>query len=201
MLLVCSDKQITVIEARRIQELGFNGPNTRTFNECMKTELNVNPENISKFYFNDEKIVPCVLIGLKSGNLLAKQLSETEQIENNLDMPYFSPNLQVWRTPLNSKLLVTGSLGIDENLVELRNNYPRFELLVKDDETDQDILMRICRKEKKLEQNFGKHTRKASKKLKTGEVHKFGFTLYSVKPECHSGDGKSIQTEKKTEMR
>ena len=146
----------------------------------MKTELNVNPENISKFDFNDEKIVPRVLIGLKSGNLLAKQLSETEQIKNNLDMPYFSPNLQVWRTPLNSKLLVTGSLGIDENLLELRNNYPRFELLVKDDETDQDILMRICRKEKKLEQNFGKHTRKASKKLKTGEVNKFGFTLYIV---------------------
>ena len=156
---------------------------------------------------------------------MAKQLSETEQIKNNLDMPYFSPNLQVWRTPLNSKLLVTGILGIDENLLELRNNYPKFELLVKDDETDQDILMRICRKEKKLEQNFGKHTRKASKKLKTGEenepkaddvksnegidgmrqetemVNEFGFTLNSVKPEYHSGDGKSSQTKSENEDR
>ena len=30
--VVCSDRQITVIEVRRIQELGFNGPNTITFN-------------------------------------------------------------------------------------------------------------------------------------------------------------------------
>ena len=44
-----------------------------------------------------------------------------------------------------------------------------FELLVKDNETDQDILMRICRKEKNLEQNFGKHVRKVSNVLKTGE--------------------------------
>ena len=53
-------------------------------------------------------------------------------IDLNIRAPWLSPNLQIWRTPGNSKLLITGSLGIDPFLGEERISYPRFKLLVKE---------------------------------------------------------------------
>ena len=60
--IVTSDKEVTVIEARRIDELGFSGPNTTLFTECMKAELGISTTNMSKFDFNRKKIKPRVLI-------------------------------------------------------------------------------------------------------------------------------------------
>ena len=148
--IVCVDKQITVVEARRINELGYNGPNSETFMESMKTEFKISPNKTRYFDFNDEGVTPRILVGLKSGELLSNQLTEAEMLELELEKPYFSPNLKIWRTPLNSKLLVTGSLGIDRNLVELESNYPRFQMLVKQNEMDGMILKRIMTKAEKL---------------------------------------------------
>ena len=44
---------------------------------------------------------------------------------------WLSPSLHVWRTAVNSKLLITGSLGVDPLLVEEKSNYPRFKILVE----------------------------------------------------------------------
>ena len=60
-----------------------------------------------------------------------------------IDTPFLSPNLQVWATPLNSKLLITGSLGVDPKLVEMKSNYPRFEFIVKKEEEEKETLERF----------------------------------------------------------
>ena len=67
-------------------------------------------------------------------------------LKNELKVPVFSPELQVWRTPLNQKLLITGSCGMNPELVEEENNYPRFNLITTENETDDDILARVKKK-------------------------------------------------------
>ena len=54
-----------------------------------------------------------------------------ELMSLGMKKPWLSPSLQVWRTAVNSKLLITGSLGVDPLLVEEKSNYPRFKILVK----------------------------------------------------------------------
>jgi hypothetical protein len=46
--VVTSDKQITVLEARRIEELGYNGPDSHVFKSCVKIELGINDKNEKK---------------------------------------------------------------------------------------------------------------------------------------------------------
>ena len=75
-------------------------------------------------------------MGLKSENLLASQLTEKERIDHQIDEPFFSPNLQMWSTPLNTKILVTESIGVDKKL-------------------EEDILARIRRKAKRMENILG----------------------------------------------
>ena len=153
--LVTKDKEITVMESRSIEELGYSSPNSREFLDCVKTELNVNGKNAKHFDFNTDGATPRVLVGLKSGNLLANQLTEEEMLEMGIDKPFLSPNLQIWSTPLNSKLLITGSLGVDQKLVELENNYPRFEITVKKEETEEEIMERLKKKIEKMEEILG----------------------------------------------
>ena len=64
-------------------------------------------------------------------------------LKNELKVPVFSPELQVWRTPLNQKLLITGSCWMNPELVEEENNYPRFSLITTEKETYDDILARV----------------------------------------------------------
>ena len=49
----------------------------------------------------------------------------------------------IFRYPLNQKLLITGSCGMNPELVEKENNYPRFNLITTERETDDDILARV----------------------------------------------------------
>ena len=113
--LVTKDKEIKVMESRSIEELGYSGPNSRKFLDCVKTELNVNEKNAKHFDFNTEGATARVLVRLKSGNLLANRLTGEEMLQMGIDKPFLSSNQQVWSTPLNSKLLITGSLGVDKN--------------------------------------------------------------------------------------
>ena len=78
---------------------------------------------------------------------LTHKVTEKEQIEATLELPYFPPNLKVWQTPLNSKYLVTGSIRADAALVEKQYNYLRLNLLVKTSETDTDLLRKIEEKQ------------------------------------------------------
>ena len=153
--LVTRDKEITVMESRSIQELGYSGPNSREFLDCVKSELNVNKDNEKHFDFNEKGATPRVLVGLKSGNLLANQLNEEDMLKMGIDKPFLSPNLQVWSTPLNSNLLITGSLGVDPKLVELENNYPRFEVIVGKEETEEQIMGKLQKKIERMEEILG----------------------------------------------
>ena len=71
-------------------------------------------------------------------------------MEQDLDLAFFSPDLTVWKTALNSKYLITGQLGVNPELVELENNFPRFNLLIGEDESDISILKRVINKDKEL---------------------------------------------------
>ena len=152
--VVTKDKEIHVLESRSIDDLGYTGPNSSQFLNCVKTEMGVNEENKGRFDFNEQGCAPRVLVGLKNGSLLAEKLSEHQMTKLQLNTPLLSPNLQVWSTPLNSKLLITGSLGVDPLLVEPSNNYPRFSFIVKEDETDEDIEKRLDTTIQQLEKDL-----------------------------------------------
>merc|ERR1712030_247902 len=68
--IITKDKEINVIEARSIEELGYTGPNSTQFLECVKKELNVNVDNKEYFDFNERGVNPRILLGLKNGSLL-----------------------------------------------------------------------------------------------------------------------------------
>ena len=70
-------------------------------------------------------------------------MKEDEMLRNNLEIPVFSPEIQVWRTPLNQKLLITGTCGINRELIEKENNFPRFSVITSVNETDSDLLKKI----------------------------------------------------------
>ena len=72
-------------------------------------------------------------------------------VELKVKQPFLSPNLQVWSTPINSKLLITGSLGVDPHLVEPSSNYPRFSFLVKEDMLEKSIEEEIDKEATELE--------------------------------------------------
>ena len=191
--IVTKVKEINVIEARSIEELGYSGPNTKEFLECVKVELNINSKNKGNFDFNEKGTTPRVLIGLKSGSLLAKQLSEENMIKLDVEKPFLSPNLQVWSTPINSKLLITGSLGVDPRLVEEKNNYPRFVLMAKENDSEEQIEKKLEVEIKKLEETLKekfvrKETRNDEKCLSLKE-RKEGEKPNHFPPTPHDGVG------------
>ena len=94
-------------------------------------------------------------MGLKNGSLLAEKLSEEAMVELKVKQPFLSPNLQVWSTPINSKLLITGSLGVDPHLVEPSSNYPRYSFLVKEDMIEKSIEEAIDKEVAELETILG----------------------------------------------
>ena len=50
----------------------------------------------------------------------------------------------------NQKLLITGACGVNKELIEKKNNFPRFNVIVSEKETDSDILDRIKAKGRKI---------------------------------------------------
>ena len=77
-------------------------------------------------------------------------MSEQEIVEANLSIPYFSPELQIWKTPLSDKLLITGTVGVNRELVETHNNYPWFNVVYPDSESEQELLDRIKSKSEEI---------------------------------------------------
>ena len=72
-------------------------------------------------------------------------------VKLKVKQPFLSPNLQVWSTPINSKLLITGSLGVDPYLVEQSSNYPRYSFLVEEDMHEESIEEAINKEAAELE--------------------------------------------------
>ena len=104
--IVTSDKEVTVIETRQVPELGYSGPGSDTFKRAVKAELGITAKNENKFDFNDSNVIPRILIGLKSGELLAEKLNVNQLLEKELDLAFFSPDLTVWKTAQNTLLQV-----------------------------------------------------------------------------------------------
>lgn len=71
---------------------------------------------------------------------------DREMVEANLDIPIFSPDLEVWHSPLSHKLVITGPVGINHELIELPNNFPRFHILHKEELSEEDILSKVKEK-------------------------------------------------------
>ena len=69
---------------------------------------------------------------------------------NGWEAPLFSPDLQMWKTPLNEQLIISGSVGVNLLLIEMKNNYPRFDVVVKDGTSPADMMEMIETKAKNL---------------------------------------------------
>ena len=93
--IVTINNEVTVIEARSINDPGYSGPKSDIFWGCVKREIGVSSMNEEHFDFCQQGITPHVLISLKNGNLLGKQLSEQEMVDLNMRTPWLSPNLQI----------------------------------------------------------------------------------------------------------
>ena len=70
--------------------------------------------------------------------------------------PRLSPNLAVWRTAVNSKLLITGSIGIDPLLVKEKSNFPRFKILMKTNTGEGEIIQKVKEEVVQLEKILGR---------------------------------------------
>ena len=70
-------------------------------------------------------------------------LNEKQMLENNIEIPIFPPNLKIWTTNLNDKYLITGSIGCDPKLIEPENNFPRFTLIKKQEESEEILLEKV----------------------------------------------------------
>ena len=122
----------------------------------MKKEFGMNDENEKLFDFEQGGSTPRVLIGLKNGALLARNVPETEVLAMGLKTPWLSPSLQIWKTALSTKLLITGSVGVNPLFVEKKSNFPRFKVMVKQDMSEQDILDTLLQQISELERILNK---------------------------------------------
>ena len=140
--IVTSDKEITVVESCKVGNLGVNMNNNLQFNETARLELGTSCED-QHFEWNLQETVPQILLGLKSGSLLSHQMTEQDILDAHLSTPTFSPVLQVWKTPLNDKLLITGTCGVNKELIEKHNNFPRFNVIHLENETEEKLWNRL----------------------------------------------------------
>merc|ERR1712208_85848 len=98
--IVTCDKEITVVESRKIGQLGANAHNNPHLNEAARRERGTSFED-TRFEWNLQETKPHIFLGLKSGSLLSLPMKVEEMLRNNLKVPVFSPEMQVWQTPLN----------------------------------------------------------------------------------------------------
>ena len=70
-------------------------------------------------------------------------LEPKDLIQVNMRVPIFSPDLKVWRTSLLEKVLVTGTIGVNPDLVERDYNFPRFRIMSPESETEKELMSRI----------------------------------------------------------
>ena len=117
--VITSDKKVTICEARKVGDLGINGNVNQCFNEAARIEIGSDKLD-DRFEWNQRETESHILIGLKSGSLMCHQLTEEEMVEANLDIPIFSPDLQVWHSHLSHKLVITGPVGVNHELIELQ---------------------------------------------------------------------------------
>ena len=77
-------------------------------------------------------------------------------VDAKLNIPVFNPELQVWRSPLSQKLIITGPVGVNHELIELHNNFPRFHLLHEEGQYEEEILARVRKQGTQILENLRK---------------------------------------------
>ena len=148
--IVSSEGLVCVTEARIVANLGPGPPDSPDYITATKCEFGIKEENEHQFNYSKEQTNPRVLIGLRSGNLLAKKLEHKDILLNGWEIPLFSPDLQMWKTPLNEQLIISGTVGVNPLLIEMKSNYPRFDVIVKDGATPGEIIEMVETKSKNL---------------------------------------------------
>ena len=148
--MVTAEKKVVIFASRLVNELGKGAPDSKTFQKAVKQEFGMTMEMKDNFHFFEEESKPRVLVGLKSGHLLTKMLEPEDLVQINMKMPIFSPDLKVWRTSLLEKLLVTGTIGVNPDLVEREYNFPHFKLLCPENETETELIERVEKSGKEL---------------------------------------------------
>ena len=139
--VVTCEKKIVILESRIVDELGSLAPDSLTYQLGVKEEFKASKDLSKKISFNQKQEVPTVLVGLKNGQLLSKQLEAKDLLEMGLEQPIFSPDLLLWKTSLNEDLIPTGSIGVNSDLVETESNFSRFKLLSPLAETEEELLV------------------------------------------------------------
>ena len=141
---------VTVVEARGVETLGITPPDSPHYVTSAMCEFGINEANEKLFEFTKSSTKPRVLISLRSGSLLCKQMGAKEMLEAGLEIPCFSPELLTWKTPLNQKLIVSGHIGINPRLVERENNFPRFSITHPSELKEKEIYELVAMRGRKL---------------------------------------------------
>ena len=55
---------------------------------------------------------------------------------------------------MSDKLIITGTVGVNQELVELHNNFPRFNLLHPKEESEQELLIRVKKQNEQILKNL-----------------------------------------------
>ena len=109
--IVKENGDIVNIDMRKVEDLGVNGSINDCYELGVKEEFGLTTETEKLFEFRKRSSKIMLLIGLKSGSLLGKQI-DPESI--GLKKPICSPDLIIWKSPLSKKYYVTGQLGIQK---------------------------------------------------------------------------------------
>ena len=121
--LVTEDGSIVNIDCRKVEDLGVNGRINEKYEQGVKEEFKMSKEQELLFEFRKKSSKIMLLIGVKSGSLLGKQI-EPESLK--LQKPVCSPDLRIWKSRLSKKYYITGQLGVQKELIDRKLSYPTF---------------------------------------------------------------------------
>ena len=86
--------KVSVTDVREVETLGNSPPDGPKYQQGVMAEFTITPGD-PIIHLGTHGSQTRLLIGLKTGDLLGRKLSEEEIIERNLSVPIFSPNLQI----------------------------------------------------------------------------------------------------------
>ena len=131
--------KVSVTDVREVETLGNSPPDGPKYQQGVMAEFTITPGDpiISLGTHGSQTRL---LIGLKTGDLLGRKLSQEEIISRGLSVPIFSPNLQIWCTKLNDNLVFSGCIGINPSVIDKRNDFPRFFVVVPENLSNNQII-------------------------------------------------------------
>ena len=71
-----------------------------------------------------------------------------------MTVPIFSPNLQIWCTKLNDNLLFSGCIGVNPSVIDRKNDFPRFVVVVPKNLSNNQIIEYVTSKGQQLIRNI-----------------------------------------------